>query len=249
MRQIKFKLFVLFAATAIVSCNNNKGNLTSAETRTEEEISSTPQNEEPELEEIITPEFPIDIEEDVPNKVKAYTIIGQEMLDDNTCVNYKVRTPQRYDEMDLYLILCYLKEVIKVPTKDYTIDYYTADQDMESQPYGVASAIDKKYTSKINDKETQKPVSIKREFVGKWDAGYGDKLTIYKHNGKYYIDYEVKGEMHNQPDELVKTTINGHVGFRYRYPDEYAEEYEIANGGLYTRYVGQSEGLFLKRVE
>lgn len=248
MRQLKLKLFVLFAATTLVSCNNN-GNSASTETRTEEEVPVVPQNKEPKREEIITPEFPIDVKEDVPNKVKAYTIIGQEMVDNNTCVNYKIRTPQQYDDMDLYIILCYLKTAIKIPTKDYTVDYYTTNQSLDSQPYGVASAIGGAYTSKINSKETPKPASIKREFVGKWDAGGGDKLTIYKNNGKYYIDYEVNGEMHNQPEELVKITINGHVGFKYKYPDEYTEEYEIVSGGLHARYSGQSDGLFLKKVE
>lgn len=249
MRQIKLKLFMLLSAATLVSCNNDNGNSTSAKPRTEEDVPVVPQNKEPKQEEIITPEFPIDVKENVTKKVKAYTIIGQEMIDNNTCVNYKIRTPQQYDEMDLYMILCYLSNAVKIPTKDYTVDYYTTNQSIESQPYGVASAIDGAYTSKIDGKETPKPVPIKREFVGKWDVGGGDKLTIYKHKGKYYIDYEVNGEMHNQPEELVKTTINGHVGFKYKYPDEFAEEYEIVNGGLYSRYPGQSDGLFSKKVE
>lgn len=247
MREIIYNLFALFVATSLVSCNNSNSSSTSQ--LMNEDDSLVLIDIDVKQEENVTPEFPIDVKEDVPNNVKAYTIIGQEMIDNNTCVNYKICTQKQYDEMDLYMILCYLKTVIKVPTKDYTIDYYTTSQDLESQPYGVASAIDGAYTSKLKGKDMPKTASIKREFVGKWNAGAGDKLTIYKNKGKYYIDYEVKGEMHNKPEELVKTTINGHVGFKYKYPDEYAEEYEIVDGGLYARYPGQSEGLFLMKVE
>ena len=90
--------------------------------------------------------------------------------------------------------------------------------------------------------------------IGKWivfeSPSQGTSLfVIYEENGKYYADYINNGIWSNDPYELIKTQINGNLGFKPVVVDEWSETYEIRENGVYAKNIDGTGGLLLYNAE
>lgn len=88
-----------------------------------------------------------------------------------------------------------------------------------------------------------------KNIIGKWVLTGELLLVIYEQNGHYFADNINNGVWMDYPYELVKTTINGNLGFEPVEIDEYSESYEIREHGVFAKNMDGTGGQLFKNAK
>lgn len=179
-----------------------------------------------------------EVEED-SFEVKPFVLLSETLLEDEKKTLFVVQIPEKYKGLDLHIMLSRLAQKCK-KTKDFDVAFFVKGSKLNDTPYAVGyikgSTCHVDLTSELKEEEAKKIASnnIKREFVGKWPSGSPDDvMTIYKYNGKYYLEYQINGEFTGDRVELVRSKHQSNV-FKFKDKNEGDETYEIVEGGMYA---------------
>ena len=99
---------------------------------------------------------------------------------------------------------------------------------------------------------SQESLDSNKTIIGKWivfESPWTSLFVIYEEDGRYYADNINNGVWSNDPYELVKTRINGNLGFKPVIVDEWSETYEIRDNGVYAKNIDGTGGQLFYNAE
>lgn len=172
-------------------------------------------------------------------EVKPFVLLSETLSKDKRKTQFVVQIPEEYTGVELHVMLSRLKQKCK-KTEDYDVSFFVKGSKSHEIPYAVGYVEGTTYkvnlTSELKEEEAKKIASskIKRDLVGKWAiSSPDDVMTIYKSNGKYYLEYQINGEFTGDRVELVKSKTQSNV-FKFKNRNDGDETYELVDGGMYA---------------